>query len=222
MIKSKKICIVWVCVLTIMAMMMGCGGGGGVKAPSATDPVPQPPAGMLEAELVKTPVPAAAPGEGIQVEITMQKGGVILLELDSAAAPIAVENFVKLARAGFYDGLLFHRIDPNFMIQGGCPEGTGTGGPGYTIKGEFSNNGWDNPISHTRGVISMARSRDYDSAGSQFFITVKDSTFLDGDYAAFGRVLEGMDVVDEIANAKRNGERPVEDIVIKSIRVIEG
>ena len=133
------------------------------------------------------------------IEITMENGKTIRIELDAEAAPITVENFTKLVKQGFYDGLTFHRIIPGFMIQGGCPEGTGMGGPGYGIKGEFAANGFDNPIRHTRGVISMARSMDPNSAGSQFFIMHQDAPHLDGQYAAFGHVVEGMDVVDEIA-----------------------
>ena len=160
------------------------------------------------------------------VEITMKDGGVIKLELDPEAAPLTVENFVDLVAEGFYDGLTFHRIMDGFMIQGGCPDGTGMGGPGHHIKGEFASNGWDNPISHERGVISMARSPQPDSAGSQFFITNGDATFLDGDYAAFGRVVEGMDVVDAIAKKPtkpdgRENSVPAEPIVIDTIRVVD-
>ena len=128
------------------------------------------------------------------IRITMKDGGVIDLELDSKAAPITVENFEKLVRDHFYDGLIFHRVIPGFMIQGGDPEGTGMGGPGWHIKGEFSANGWDNPISHKRGVISMARAQDPNSAGSQFFIMHADAGYLDGQYAAFGKVIEGIEV----------------------------
>ncbi len=138
------------------------------------------------------------------VIIEMENGKKIKVELDPASAPISCENFEKLVREGFYDGLIFHRVITGFMIQGGCPQGTGTGGPGYTIKGEFSANGVDNPIKHTRGVVSMARSADPDSAGSQFFIVHEDAPHLDGQYAAFGRVVEGMDVVDEIATTRTN------------------
>lgn len=138
------------------------------------------------------------------VIIEMENGKKIKVELDPASAPISCENFEKLVREGFYDGLIFHRVIKGFMIQGGCPQGTGTGGPGYTIKGEFSANGVENPIRHTRGVVSMARSADPDSAGSQFFIVHEDAPHLDGQYAAFGRVIEGMDVVDEIANTRTN------------------
>ncbi|MDD6274639.1 MAG: peptidylprolyl isomerase [Clostridiaceae bacterium] len=138
------------------------------------------------------------------VIIEMENGKKIKVELDPASAPISCENFEKLVREGFYDGLIFHRVIKGFMIQGGCPQGTGTGGPGYTIKGEFAANGVDNPIKHTRGVVSMARAADPDSAGSQFFIVHEDAPHLDGQYAAFGRVVEGMDVVDEIANTRTN------------------
>ena len=158
------------------------------------------------------------------VRITMQDGGVIDLELDEKAAPITVENFLKLVNAKFYDGTIFHRVIAGFMIQGGDPQGTGMGGPGWTIKGEFAQNGVDNPISHKRGVISMARAMDPDSAGSQFFIMHADGEFLDGQYAAFGHVVNGMDVVDRIASAKTNrwaGDRPYEDQVMETVRVIE-
>ena len=133
-----------------------------------------------------------------KIEISVKKYGVIKLELDSKEAPITVENFVKLVKDGFYDGLTFHRIIDGFMIQGGDPNGNGTGGSEEKIKGEFKNNGVNNTIEHKRGVISMARSMDKDSARSQFFIVHQDSQFLDGDYAAFGYVIEGMEVVDKI------------------------
>ena len=129
----------------------------------------------------------------------MENGKKIKVELDPTAAPITCENFEKLVRDGFYNGLTFHRVIYGFMIQGGCPLGTGTGGPGHTIKGEFAANGVKNPLKHTRGVISMARSSSPNSAGSQFFIMHKDSPHLDGQYAAFGHVVEGIEVVDEIA-----------------------
>ena len=134
------------------------------------------------------------------VVIEMEHGGKITLELDKTAAPNTVVNFLNLAAKGFYDGLTFHRVIHGFMIQGGCPDGTGMGGPGYCIKGEFIGNGFNNPIEHKRGVTSMARTPNPDSAGSQFFIMHKDSPFLDGQYAAFGHVVDGMEVVDEIAS----------------------
>ena len=133
------------------------------------------------------------------VTITMENGDTIKAELYPDVAPITVENFVKLVKEGFYDGLTFHRIISGFMIQGGCPNGNGTGGPGHTIKGEFSMNGVKNDLKHTPGVLSMARSMAPDSAGSQFFIMHKTSPHLDGQYAAFGQVIEGMDVVNKLA-----------------------
>ncbi len=152
--------------------------------------------------------------------LTMNDGGVIKIELYPDIAPITVDNFVKLCNEGFYDGLIFHRVIKGFMIQGGDPEGTGMGGPGYSIKGEFEQNGVKNDLKHTEGVISMARSADPDSAGSQFFIMHKTSPHLDGAYAAFGKTIEGMDVVNKIAETRTDwGDRPLEDQVIKSIRI---
>lgn len=134
------------------------------------------------------------------VVIEMENGGIMKLELYPEKAPLTVENFEKLVKEGFYDGLIFHRVIKNFMIQGGSPDGSGMGGPGYTIKGEFASNGWDkNDGKHTRGTVSMARSMHPDSAGSQFFIMHADASHLDGDYAAFGKVVQGMEVVDAIA-----------------------
>jgi peptidyl-prolyl cis-trans isomerase B (cyclophilin B) len=157
--------------------------------------------------------------------IEVENYGSITVELDAAAAPETVKNFVSLAEDGFYDGLTFHRIIEGFMIQGGDPDGDGTGGSGTSIKGEFQSNGVENPLSHTRGAISMARSSDYDSASSQFFIVHEDSTYLDGDYAAFGYVTDGMDVVDAIcADAEpvdHNGSIAKEEQPVISSIVIE-
>ena len=154
------------------------------------------------------------------VVIEMENGKKIKIELDPSAAPITCENFEKLVGDGFYDGLTFHRVISGFMIQGGCPLGTGTGGPGHTIKGEFKSNGIDNPIKHTRGVISMARSMMPNSAGSQFFIMHKDSPHLDGQYAAFGRVVEGIEVVDEIASVDTDfSDKPLTPVVIKKVTI---
>lgn len=160
------------------------------------------------------------------VEIEIQNYGTIAVELDADAAPITVTNFVKLAKEGFYDGLTFHRIMAGFMMQGGDPEGTGMGGSAEKIKGEFAANGVNNPLSHTRGAISMARAKSMDSASSQFFIVHQDSLFLDGDYACFGYVTSGMDVVDAICAAAKpidgNGTIPAaEQPVITQIRVID-
>jgi len=152
--------------------------------------------------------------------IEMEGGGKMTLELYPEKAPITVENFERLANEGFYDGLIFHRVIQGFMIQGGDPEGTGMGGPGYCIKGEFAANGVQNDLKHTRGVISMARAMDPDSAGSQFFIMHENAPHLDGQYAAFGKMTDGFDTLDEIATTKTGwGDRPMFDMVIKSIRV---
>ena len=157
----------------------------------------------------------------VNAEIKMVNGGVIKLELYRDIAPITVDNFVNLANEEFYNGLIFHRVIEGFMIQGGDPNGIGTGGPGYQIKGEFALNGVKNDISHKRGVISMARSMAYDSAGSQFFICHMDSTFLDGQYAAFGAVVEGIEVVDEIASVATGAyDRPMVEQTIEYIRVL--
>jgi peptidyl-prolyl cis-trans isomerase B (cyclophilin B) len=153
----------------------------------------------------------------------MEDGGIIDIELDQAAAPITCENFLKLVKEGFYDGLTFHRVIPGFMIQGGCPLGNGTGGPGWTIKGEFASNGVKNPIKHTRGVISMARAMNPNSAGSQFFIMHKDAPHLDGQYAAFGRVTAGMEVVDAIAAVRTDyNDKPLTPVKMAKVEVIEG
>ena len=154
--------------------------------------------------------------------IEINKFGTIKVELYKDVAPITVENFVKLANKGFYNGLTFHRVIKGFMIQGGCPKGNGTGGPGYCIKGEFAANGVSNPLKHTRGVISMARAMDPDSAGSQFFIMHQDAPYLDGQYAAFGKVTEGIEVVDAIASVNTNYyDMPLDRVVIKQIKIEE-
>ena len=154
--------------------------------------------------------------------IEVEKFGTIELELYKDVAPITVDNFVKLANKGFYNDLTFHRIIKGFMIQGGCPKGNGTGGPGYSIKGEFAANGVNNPLKHERGVISMARAMDPDSAGSQFFIMHKAAPHLDGQYAAFGKVVSGIEVVDAIASVPTNYyDAPLEKVVIKSILIKE-
>ena len=176
--------------LTLAAALLLCACGK--TQPAETTAAQETPAATSGGE--------SSPSQQLRhAEITVRDYGTIKLELDASVAPITVENFVKLAQSGFYDGLTFHRIMDGFMIQGGDPDGNGTGGSDEKIKGEFSKNGVPNPISHVKGVISMARSNDPDSASSQFFITVADSTFLDGSYAAFGRVTEGMEVAEKIA-----------------------
>ena len=179
------------------------------------------------------PAPAAAAEEEVEsfqslrhAEITIRDYGTVKLELDEGSAPITVANFCKLAQQGFYDGLTFHRIMDGFMIQGGDPDGNGSGGSGETIKGEFQQNGVDNPISHVKGVISMARAKNPDSASSQFFITVADSAFLDGAYAAFGHVTDGMDVAEQIAKDAKpidnNGTIPADQQpVIERVTVLD-
>ncbi|RAK06171.1 peptidyl-prolyl cis-trans isomerase B (cyclophilin B) [Halanaerobium saccharolyticum] len=155
-----------------------------------------------------------------EVTITMESGEEIRVEMYLEVAPNTVRNFIELVEAGYYDGLKFHRVIKGFMIQGGCPDGTGMGDPGYSIKGEFSENGFDNDLSHKKGIISMARSSHPDSAGSQFFIVHQDAPHLDGKYAAFGEVIEGMDVVDQIAEVETGArDMPQEDQIMESVEV---
>ena len=154
------------------------------------------------------------------VTITMETGDVIKLELYPEIAPDSVNNFISLVKKNFYDGLIFHRVIRGFMIQGGCPDGNGMGGPGYSIKGEFSGNGFKNDLKHTEGVLSMARSMNPNSAGSQFFIMHKNSPHLDGSYAAFGKVIEGMEVVNKIAETVTDwNDRPMQKQVMKTVTV---
>ncbi len=214
-----------VCLAAALALPL-CGCGVGAEAAGSEE---QTPGSTPDSTSIVTQTPPGAnEEEHPMVEINVKDYGTMKLELDAEAAPITVQNFLDLVNDGFYDGLTFHRIVQGFMIQGGGPEGTGTGGPGHQIKGEFAENDWNNPISHQRGTISMARSGDPDSAGSQFFITDGDATFLDGKYAAFGRVVEGLDVLDAIAAAETDFDRsgreksvPLEPPVIESIHVVE-
>lgn len=164
--------------------------------------------------------PSKRVGENPIVTITMEDDQEIIIELYPNIASNTVNNFVSLVNEGFYDGLIFHRVIPDFMIQGGDPDGTGMGGPGYAIKGEFASNGFENNLKHDRGVVSMARSGDPNSAGSQFFIVVNETEHLDGDYAAFGEVIEGMEVVDEIVSVETDGsDKPLEDQRMKEVTV---
>lgn len=154
------------------------------------------------------------------VTIEMEDGGVMKAELYPDVAPNTVNNFISLIQKGYYDGLIFHRVIPGFMIQGGCPDGTGMGGPGYSIKGEFTGNGFQNDLLHDRGVLSMARTMAPDSAGSQFFVMVEKAPHLDGQYAAFGKVIEGMEVADAIVNAKRDwNDKPRQPQRMKKVTV---
>ena len=194
----------------VLTVLSGCSALN-TAAPKATEA----PVAQQQADSAQT-----ASGANPVATIEIENFGKIVVELYPDVAPITVENFVNLAKEGFYDGLTFHRIISGFMIQGGCPQGTGTGGPGYTIKGEFAQNGVKNDLSHTRGVISMARANDPDSAGSQFFIVHQDSTFLDGQYAAFGKVIEGLDVVDAVASTPTYAsDKPKKKVVIKTITI---
>ena len=154
------------------------------------------------------------------VTITMENGDIMTAELYPDIAPNTVNNFISLIKKGFYDGVIFHRVISGFMIQGGDPEGTGVGGPGYSIRGEFSYNGFENKLAHTEGVLSMARTMDPDSAGSQFFIMHRPAPHLDGQYAAFGKVTEGMDAVNEIANVRTSfTDKPLKPVVMKTVTV---
>jgi peptidyl-prolyl cis-trans isomerase B (cyclophilin B) len=213
-----------------MALMTACGGGNSGDQPEETTQTGSDGASDSQGDeqtdkeenMTDNQDSGFTPGDGPKVEITMEDGGVILIELDPKAAPLTVENFLKLVNEKFYDGLTFHRIIPGFMIQGGDPDGTGMGGSKEKVKGEFPNNGWENTISHVRGVISMSRSSAPDSASSQFFITNADANFLDGDYAAFGHVLEGMDEVDKISAVETGDQdRPVKPVTIKTIREVK-
>ncbi|MFZ3101163.1 MAG: peptidylprolyl isomerase [Desulfitobacteriaceae bacterium] len=154
------------------------------------------------------------------VTITMEDGNTVKIELLPTVAPNTVRNFISLVHKGFYNGLIFHRVIPKFMVQGGDPQGTGQGGPGYNIKGEFTSNGFNNSLLHDRGVLSMARAQGRDTAGSQFFIMVAKAPSLDGEYAAFGKVMEGMSEVDKIVNSNKNSsDKPLEDQKMKTVTV---
>ena len=214
---KKHIRIILVALMALsLIMLAGCGGGSSeeAEAPESSQP-----------EATETAEPAEPIGIH-HAEIEIEDYGTISVELDGDTAPITVQNFMDLANDGFYDGLTFHRIMDGFMIQGGDPNGNGTGGSDNNIKGEFEANGVENNISHTKGVISMARAQDPDSASSQFFITVADASFLDGQYAAFGHVTEGQDVADKIASdavpLDDNGTiAPEDQPVIESIKIID-
>ena len=235
----KKSCRAAAAVLLLAALLLsGCGGGSGTAAGKgkSDEEIAQSERNMLGIQPQEDAAASKkASAQGVNeasreamnlhhAEILVQGYGKITLTLDAGAAPVTVGNFIKLANEGFYDKLTFHRIIDGFMIQGGDPNGDGTGGSGETIVGEFASNGHENPISHVKGVISMARSGDPDSASSQFFITVADSTHLDGDYAAFGYVTEGMEYVEEIAKDARpidkNGTIPPEEQPVISSIVI--
>ncbi|WP_311081752.1 peptidylprolyl isomerase [Paenibacillus polymyxa] len=199
------------CLLTIMLVLVaGCGTkAADVEAASRTNTT-TPAATKDKNKALSHPI----------VTIVMNDGKKIKLELYPEVAPNTVNNFISLVQKGAYNGTIFHRVIPGFMIQGGDPQGNGTGGPGYSIKGEFKSNGVNNTLKHTRGVLSMARSADLDSAGSQFFIMVADADYLDGQYAAFGKVTSGLDVVDAIVNSKRDSnDKPIKPATMKKVTV---
>lgn len=233
----KKIFTCFLCITLLAAVLTGCGSKEENSTQADADKAKTTDTEGTSTAIAGTDAPKQETDtdskeeedylEGLHhAEIEVKDYGTITLELDADTAPISVTNFIRLAEDGFYDGLTFHRIISGFMIQGGDPKGNGTGGSDQTIKGEFSENGVENDISHVRGVISMARSNDPDSASSQFFIVHEDSLFLDGNYAAFGHVTEGMDVVDKICE-----DTPVQDDngtvdkddqpTITSVRVID-
>lgn len=207
----KKLTVLVLCMSLLSMAAVGCGSGEKIDAPADTPEAEAPAESAEDAAAQEDAAPEDGSSEDLltglhHVEIEVADYGTISLELDADTAPISVTNFVNLADEGFYDGLTFHRIISGFMVQGGDPLGNGTGGSDTTIKGEFSSNGIENDISHVRGVISMARSMDPDSASSQFFIVHEDSTFLDGEYAAFGHVTEGIEIVDQLCK-----NTPVQD-----------
>ncbi|OMC86523.1 peptidylprolyl isomerase [Viridibacillus sp. FSL H7-0596] len=201
MVAKSKLAYIVLSVLAVVALT-GCGASKDVEKKKDTP--------NYASEVKEKPI----------VTITMENDKKIVMELYPEVAPNTVANFVSLVKEGFYDGLIFHRVIPGFMVQGGDPTGNGTGGPDYAIKGEFLSNGFENNLKHDRGVVSMARSQDPNSAGSQFFIMVDTSEQLDGEYAAFGKVTEGMDVVDEIVNAERNeSDKPLKEQKMKKVEV---
>lgn len=212
--------------LLIAAMLIiasGCGNSGKTNnTDAAKEPEPTANSGKTNnTDAAKEPEPT---GKAPVVTIEMSNGKTIKVELSPEIAPNTVNNFISLVKKGFYDGTIFHRVIPGFMIQGGDPDGTGMGGPGYGIAGEFSSNGFVNDLKHTRGIISMARSGNPNSAGSQFFIMVDDTASLDGEYASFGHVIEGMENVDEIVNQEtgttiETQERPVTPLSMKKVTV---
>ncbi|KMJ56199.1 peptidylprolyl isomerase [Bacillus sp. LL01] len=203
----KKMVLRWCLLMIALMMLVACGQSSDEEMNEADEQ------GSDE---------VASDADSPIVTMEMENGGEVLIELYPDVAPKTVGNFVSLVEEGFYDGLTFHRVIPGFMIQGGDPDGNGTGGPGYSIEGEFSSNGFENNLKHDRGVISMARSQDPNSGGSQFFIMVADTPSLDGEYASFGKVIKGMDVVDKIVTVDTvRGDAPVEgqEQIIKQMTV---
>lgn len=204
-------------IMILLTVMLAAAFGCAPKADPTPTAAPEPTQTQAATE---KPEQTATTTEPVKATMVIKDFGTIELELYPDIAPQSVYNFCDLARKGFYDGLTFHRVISGFMIQGGDPLGTGTGGPGYSIKGEFALNGVENALLHTRGVLSMARAQSYDSAGSQFFIMHQDVAQLDGQYAAFGKVTSGIEVVDAIAAVKTGAsDKPLEDVVIESVTI---
>ncbi|MBU3113964.1 peptidylprolyl isomerase [Clostridium lacusfryxellense] len=207
-------------ILLLTLIFVVFAGGCATKDKEKADSTPKVEQEVTPAPVVKKPTEKGANDKNPIVTIQMEDASIIKIELYPEIAPNTVRNFVSLVQSKFYDGLIFHRVITDFMIQGGDPEGTGTGGPGYEISGEFSNNGFKNDLLHDRGVISMARSADLDSGGSQFFIMVKKTTSLDGDYASFGKVTQGLETVDKIVAVEKDGsDKPIKDQKMKKVTV---
>lgn len=206
---NRKMLYVWISIIALISVLTACQSNTDEKETEEANDEAQ--------ENIDTPEKT---GKTPEVTMKMENGEEVLIELYPDHATNTVNNFIALIEDGFYDGLQFHRVIPGFMVQGGDPEGNGTGGPGYAIRGEFINNGYENDLLHERGVLSMARSQSADSAGSQFFIMVDEAEHLDEDYAAFGKVTEGMDIIDEIVSVEKDGnDKPAEDQVIETMTV---
>lgn len=221
LLKNKRLGMMLLLSLVLLVVVSGCGGGSKTNnnTTGATTPTEAPTEAPTETPAEEGPELLGSDKHPV-VTIELSNDKIIKLELYPEVAPNTVQNFISLVNKGFYDGVIFHRVIPNFMIQGGDPDGMGTGGPGYSIPGEFSSNGFENKLKHTRGVLSMARTNVPDSAGSQFFIMVADAPSLDNEYAAFGQVTEGMEAVDEIVNQKKGaGDKPETPIAMKKVTV---
>ncbi|MFC4303214.1 peptidylprolyl isomerase [Cohnella boryungensis] len=214
----NRLSVSLIAVIALLLIVTGCGSKERSNSPSDTAPSSNGGAASTQEASPMSNVDTS--GDNPIVTIEMENGGKITIELYPKVAPNSVNNFISLVKKGFYDGTIFHRVIPGFMVQGGDPDGTGMGGPGYSIAGEFTQNGFENNLKHTTGVLSMARAQNPNSAGSQFFIMVADSPHLDGAYAAFGKVTEGMDVVNEIVSQKRDrSDRPETPQVMKKVTV---